>query len=81
MAIEYTKNLAEFSDVVSVDEAETLLEWLQKTPRARVDLSACLHVHPANLQVLIVAKPAISSWPKDDGLARWLQSALCTSCD
>lgn len=76
MAIEYKKNLALFSEVVSVEEAEGLLEWLQKKPAARVDLSACTHLHPANLQVLMVAKPAISAWPKDTGLATWLESAL-----
>jgi len=76
MTIEYKKNCALFSDVVSVEDAEALLEWLQKTSAARVDLSACTHLHPANLQVLMAAKPAISDWPTDAGLATWLQSAL-----
>jgi len=76
MAIQYNKNTAVFSDVVSVDDAETLLEWLQKKKSVRVDFSSCTHVHPANLQVLMVAKPTISAWPTDVGLAGWLQSAL-----
>ena len=76
MAIEYKKNLAVFSDVVSVEDAEALLEWLQKKSAAHVDLSACTHLHPANLQVLMAAKPAISAWPIDIGLAAWLKSAL-----
>ena len=53
MAIVYKKNDAVFSDVVSVEDAEALLEWLQKKSAARVDLSACTHLHPANLQVLV----------------------------
>ena len=40
MAIQYKKNNAVFSDVVSVDEAETLLEWLQKKNSVRVDFSS-----------------------------------------
>ena len=36
MAIEYKNNLAVFIDVVSVEEAEALLEWLQKKSSARV---------------------------------------------
>jgi hypothetical protein len=76
MAIRYKKNTAVFSDVVSVDEAEPLLEWLQKKASVRVDLSSCTHVHPANLQVLMVAKPTIIAWPMDSGLSGWLQSAL-----
>jgi hypothetical protein len=76
MTIAYKKSLATFSDVVSVEEAETLLEWLQKKTAARVDLAACTHLHPANLQVLMVAKPAVSAWPNDAGLAAWLATAL-----
>jgi hypothetical protein len=76
MSIEYKKNLVLFTDVVSVEDAEPLLEWLQKKSAARVDLSACTHLHPANLQVLMAAKPVISAWPTDIGLATWLKSAL-----
>jgi hypothetical protein len=76
MAIEYKKNLAVFKEVVSVEEAEALLEWLQKKSNARVDLAACTHMHPANLQVLMAAKPAIHAWPADVGLAAWLRSAF-----
>jgi len=76
MAIEFLKNRVRLSEVIGVEDAEPLLEWLQNNPNAQVDLSACTHLHPANLQVLMVAKPAISVWPTDTGLAAWLQSAL-----
>ncbi len=76
MAIEFRKNLAVFHDVVSVEEAEGLLEWLQKKPAARIDLSGCVHLHPANLQVLMAARTTITGWPKDAEFASWLRSAL-----
>ena len=76
MAIEYKKNLARFSDVVSVEEAEGLLEWLQNKSSAKINLSACSHLHPANLQVLMAAKPIISAWPDDASLRAWLMSSL-----
>lgn len=76
MAIDYKKKRAVFTDVVSVEEAETLLEWLQKNPTASVDLAACTHLHPANLQVLMAASPCIAAWPADETFARWLRSAL-----
>ncbi|AGX87288.1 hypothetical protein [Candidatus Symbiobacter mobilis] len=76
MAIEYKKNQALFQDFVSVEDAETLLEWLLKKSTARVDMSACTHLHPANLQVLMVAKPVISAWPTDQVLATWIKSVL-----
>ena len=76
MAIEYSEDQVVLSDVVSVDDAEGLLEWLQKQPGARVDLSGCTHLHPANLQVLMAANSPITAWPNDTGLAGWLASAL-----
>jgi len=76
MPIEFKKNNAFLRDVVSVEEAEGLLEWLQKKPAGKVDLSDCSHLHAANLQVLIVAKPVISRWPEDPKLRAWLEGAL-----
>ena len=76
MPIEYKKNLVLLSDVVSVEEAEGLLEWLHKKPAAKVDLSNCSHLHLANLQVLMAAKVRIAAWPKDANLCAWLMTAL-----
>lgn len=76
MAIEYRKSLAVFDGVISVEEAEGLLEWLQRKPTAKVDLTACDHLHTANLQVLMALRPAVQSWPADAGLRAWLESAL-----
>lgn len=76
MPIEYKKNMAIFSDVVSVNEAEGLLEWLQNKPSAKIDLDGCTHLHPANLQVLMAAKSRIASWPADANLCAWLEPAL-----
>lgn len=76
MPIEYRKKDVLLREVVSVDDAEALLEYLQKKPAARVDLSACTHVHPANLQVLLAAKARVAHWPTDADLRAWLQSVL-----
>jgi hypothetical protein len=76
MPCEFKKNRVLLRDTVTVEEAETLLEWLQKQPAARVDLSACTHLHPANLQVLMAAAPKVVAWPEEAALAAWLKSAL-----
>jgi anti-anti-sigma regulatory factor len=76
MPVEFKKNRAIFRDEVSVEEAERLLEWLQTRPTAKVDLSALSHMHTANLQVLMTAKAAITSWPKSAELRAWLEPAL-----
>lgn len=76
MTIEYMKNQAIFKDVVRVDEAEGLLEWLQKKTAAKIDLSACTHLHSANLQVLMAAKTNVTAWPINAEFADWLRLAL-----
>jgi len=76
MPIEFKRNRVVFRDVVGVEEAETLLEALQKKPTTKVDLAACTHLHTANLQVLMVARPSIENWPQDLELRMWLEAAL-----
>jgi len=76
MPIRFEKNLALFCDVASGEEAEGLLEWLQKWPAAKADLSECNHLHPANLQVLLAAGTRVAAWPKDSFLSGWLKTVL-----
>ncbi len=76
MGVAYRRKVAHFSDIVTVEDAEGLLEWLQKNPKGKVDLSECTHLHSANLQALMAAQPAVAAWPNDANLCLWLQSAL-----
>jgi hypothetical protein len=76
MTIEFQTNLVRMSAVVGVEDAETLLEWLQDKPNAKVDFSACEHLHPANIQVLLAGRVAVQAWPDDARLAGWLKSIL-----
>jgi hypothetical protein len=76
MGIKYGKTTARLIDFVSVEEAEALFEWLQASPRRKLDLSQCTHLHAANLQVLMATGVTISKWPNDADLHAWLSSAL-----
>jgi len=76
MGIEYQKKVAVFRDLVGVDEAEGLLEWLQRKPAAGVDLGPCTHLHPANIQVLMAAGVRVVAWPQVPDLRAWLEPAL-----
>ncbi len=76
MPIDYRKKLAVFADVITVEDAEPLLAWAQQRKDCKVDLSACSHVHPANLQVLLAADAEVTAWPTDEGLAAWLRTVL-----
>ena len=76
MPVSYKKNLVQLSGVVSVEDAEGLLEWLLKKPTSKVDLAGCTHLHPANLQVLMAAGCVVKALPLDRSLAAWVASAL-----
>jgi hypothetical protein len=76
MGIEYKKALAIFSENVSVEDAEGLLDWLVKNPKGKINLVACTHIHAANLQVLLATKPVIAAEPKDADLQKWLDWAF-----
>lgn len=79
MAIVYKKNSVVFSDEAGAEEAEALLEWLHKHPKGKINLAACTHLHPANLQVLMAAQRSSYVSPSDNSLADWIDSALKTA--
>jgi hypothetical protein len=79
MAMQFKKKLVILSEVVGVEDAEQLLEWLQGQAAAQVDLAACTHLHPANIQVLLAAGTTVAAWPADADLARWLQTVLTST--
>ena len=76
MPITFKKDRAVFNENVGGEDAESLLEWLQKYPKGKIDLSDCTHLQPANLQVLMAAQRPISAKPKDKLLADWIETAL-----
>ena len=76
MTIKFKKDRAVFSDIAGGEDAESLLEWLQKHPKGKIDLSECTHMQPANLQVLMAAKCSIYARPQDELLAAWIDTAL-----
>jgi hypothetical protein len=72
MSIRYLKKHAALEGVVSVEDAETLAQWLQQQARPAVHLGRCEHLHAAVLQVLLVLRPKLSAAPADP----WLAAAL-----
>jgi hypothetical protein len=79
MTITYNDNLAVFGDMVSVEHAETLLQWIQAHPEAAADFSGCTHVHTANLQVLMATRLRVAAWPQEEGFRMWLATAMQTA--
>jgi hypothetical protein len=81
MPIKYRRNLAVFTDVVTVEEAEPLLAWAQQKREPRADLGDCSHLHPANLQVLMASRTQVTAWPADAHLSQMLQTVLRSQGD
>jgi len=67
MALQFDAQVATLEGTGTVEEAETLANWLKEqvaqdnTPA--VNLSACEHVHAAVLQTLLALKPALAGAP------------------
>lgn len=75
MSVRYLKKYAALEGVVSVDDAETLAQWLQKQATPTVHLGKCEHLHGAALQVLLALRPRVSVPPADPWLAQVLRPA------
>jgi len=59
MGIRYLKKHAALEGVVSVEDAETLQQWLKNHPSPAVNLNKCQHLHASVLQVLMAMQPRI----------------------
>jgi hypothetical protein len=78
MPLNFTRDTVTADGAAIVEDALTLLEFLQSHANAKVDLGACTHLHTAVLQVLLAARPEIVALPREAFLARWLAQALPT---
>lgn len=76
MGIDYKKNRAYFKDTVTLDDAEPLLNWLQKQKKAEISFFKVSHIHTAVLQVLMAGEFVVTAWPKDKILQSWVKGAL-----
>jgi hypothetical protein len=55
-----------------IDDAETLLGFLQDQPGRAVDLTNATHLHGAVLQLLLAFRPPLSGQPTDMFTRTWL---------
>ncbi len=72
----FKKSVAVLEGVCTVEEAESLLEWLVEHPRGKVNLKRCEHLHTAVLQVLLAVRPGVSRAPEEPFLAEVIRSLL-----
>ncbi|MTJ79422.1 MAG: hypothetical protein F8N37_00135 [Telmatospirillum sp.] len=76
MALRFGKNGVTVDGGAGVEDALTLLEYLQSHPAAGVNLRKCETLHTAVLQVILASGRTVSAWPRDAVLARWLRSVF-----
>ena len=77
MPIRYLKKYAALEGHVSVDDAETLSQWLRNQNAPAVHMAKCQQVHAAVLQVLLALNPRVSAVPPDP----WLAAAVARGGD
>ena len=70
--ITYKKEIAVLGEECTVEEAESLFAWLVAKPTRAVDASACVQMHTAVLQVLLLFTPKLTKMPTDP----WVMQAL-----
>ncbi len=73
MAIKLNKKAARFQGVCSIEEAETLLDWVQAQKEPKADLGECAHLHAALLQILLAHRVEVTRLPADPWLSSWVQ--------
>jgi hypothetical protein len=69
LPLEFRDTLATLSGVVTVDEVEQLATWLRATPRARVNMRRCNHLHTGAFQAMLRFRPKVTVAPTDPFLA------------
>lgn len=79
MGIRYLKKYAALEDIVTVEDAETLFGWLKQQAKPAVNLSKCVHVHAAVLQVLLMVRPQVQGQVAPPWLAQALNAASTPS--
>jgi len=76
MPVDLHTRTAVLREVVNVEDAGSLAEWLRRTPEASVNLARCTHLHTAALQALLAARPTLTKPPTEEFLLRWVAPLL-----
>ena len=79
MPLELHETTATLTGAVTVDDVEPLTAWLRSTPKARVNLRGCNHLHTGAFQALLRFRPKVSAAPTDAFLAAQVQPLLTVS--
>lgn len=76
MPIKTKGKTAALSGIITVEEAQTLHEFLLEKKDAKIDLAETTHIHTAVLQVLMTARPQVSRPFADNFLSGFVLPAF-----
>lgn len=75
MPVEPGKTRVKLHGYCSVEEAETLFEWLHNHDKATVQVGDMAHPHAAVLQALMAGQPKTNGIPSDEFTADCIRQA------
>jgi len=76
LPLELHETSATLAGVVNVDDVEQLTAWLRVTPKARISLRRCHHLHTGAFQAMLLFRPRITAAPTDAFLAAQVMPLL-----
>jgi hypothetical protein len=79
MAIRYEASTVYCEAECMVEEALPLLEFLRTRGDAWIDMTDCVYVHTAVLQVLAAAAPKKLILPASPAMASWVSAVLAAA--
>jgi hypothetical protein len=81
LPLELHDTSATLTGVVNVDEVEPLTAWLRITPKARINMRACSHLHTGAFQAMLRFRPKITAAPADAFMAVQVMPLLVAHSD
>jgi hypothetical protein len=79
LPLELDDRTATLTGTVTVHDVEPFVAWLRSTPKGKISLRNCTHLHTGVFQALLLFQPKVSVAPHDGFLATWVLPLLNSS--
>lgn len=76
MPIAFNGQVIEMEGACTIEEADALLAFLERTPGAKVSLRGCEHLHTALLQILVARRVPLTGEVYSPFLWKWIAPLL-----
>jgi hypothetical protein len=76
MAIQRRGKILKLTGTIGIEEAEIIYAQFEQQLFNKIDLSECVHLHCAILQLIVVFKIPIQKYPSASLLNGWLKNSV-----